>query len=135
MHTANRNDKLQNMTGSTVHDFWNKHWSASTKSTVRFLLLVLLILTVEIVTLTIQTSTLIRHFTGDTELFRYGPVQFLTGFVQDLGTFLGRQGTLFGLWLCTVLWKCHTSYFLDGFNYLVETTFSMSKNPHINHFK
>lgn len=51
--------RLQNMASGTVHDLRYEHGRARTKSTVRLFLLVLLVLTVEIVTLTIQTSALV----------------------------------------------------------------------------
>lgn len=91
------------MTGSTVHDLGYEHGGAGPQSPVRLLLLVLLILAVEVVALTVQTPALVGHLACDPELLGHGPVQLLAGLVQDLGAFLGRQGSLFDLTLVTVL--------------------------------
>lgn len=84
---------LEYSAGCTVHYFRYKHRRPGAQATVRLLLFVLLVLTVKVVALTVETSTMIRHFTRDPELFRYGPVQFFAGLVQYFGA-LPFQGEL-----------------------------------------
>lgn len=73
---------LQNDTGSSVHHFRYEHGRSGTQTTVRLFLLVLFILTVEVVTLTVETPALIGHLAGDPELLGHCLVQFLAGLVE-----------------------------------------------------
>lgn len=73
---------LQNDTGSSVHHFRYEHGRTGTQTTVRLFLFVLFILTVEVVTLTVETPALVRHLAGDPPLFGHCLVQFLAGFVE-----------------------------------------------------
>lgn len=76
-----------------MHHFRYEHGGARPKTSVRLVVLVLVVFAVEIVALAIQAAALIGHLTGYAKLLRHRPIQLLAGLVEDLGAFFGHRPT------------------------------------------
>lgn len=68
-----------------MHHFRYEHRSTRPETSIRLLVLVLFVLTVEVVTLAVEAPALIRHLAGDAELLGHRLVQLLARLVEDLG--------------------------------------------------